>query len=51
VFEGRQVGNPQLALAAHDLAVKLLRGGITGARMPAVLRLLNVLSAGVARFD
>lgn len=47
VFAGRQLGDPQLALAAHDLAVKLLNGEITGARVPAALRWVNLLSAVV----
>jgi hypothetical protein len=44
VFGGRPVGDPRLALAAHDLAVKLLSGEIAGVRAPAVLRWLNVLT-------
>jgi hypothetical protein len=48
VFGGRQVGDPKLAVAAHDLAVKVLSGEVRGStRVPAVLRWLNVLSAVV----
>jgi hypothetical protein len=47
VFGGRRIGDPELVLAAHDLAVKVLSGEIRGVRVPAVLRWLNVLSAVV----
>jgi hypothetical protein len=48
VFEGRQAGDPKLALAAHDLADAVLHGEIKGAQqVPAVLQWLNVLAAMV----
>jgi ABC-type transport system involved in cytochrome c biogenesis permease subunit len=47
VFEGRQAGDAKLALAAHDLADKLLSREIGGGQVPGVLRWLNVLAAVV----
>jgi hypothetical protein len=45
VFEGRQVGDTKLALAAHDLANKVLSREIGGGQVPAVQRWINVLAA------
>ena len=45
VFEGRQIGDTKLALAAHELADKVLSREIGGGQVPAVLRWINVLGA------
>ena len=47
VFDGRQAGDTKLALAAHDLADKVLSREIGGGQVPAVLRWLNLLAAVV----
>jgi hypothetical protein len=45
VFEGRQVGDTKLALAAHELAGKVLSREIGGGQVPAALRWINALAA------
>jgi hypothetical protein len=45
VFEGRHVGDTKLALAAHELADKVLSRQIGGGQVPAALRWINALAA------
>jgi hypothetical protein len=45
VFEGRHVGDTKLALAAHELADKVLSREIGGGQVPAALRWINALAA------
>jgi hypothetical protein len=45
VFQGRQVDDPTLAPAAHDLAVKVLTGGFRVLRLSPVLGWANMFMA------
>src|SRR5260370_41987409 len=45
VFQGRQVNNPALASAAHDLAAKVLTGGFRGLRLSRVLGWADLMGA------